>query len=357
MRKLIRNTSLGFVSIVIVCISIELLSPFFFRKRNLNMAWFTDSNLNNYWFKDDTLIYTKKEVKDERNDVINTNQNTVIALGDSFVHGGSVDYFHSFPFRLQKIFNDNKVDYTVVNLGVTGYSNDQEFRLFDEYMKHGNRPKVVVWAFYANDIYENQTQATYDLDQNGDLIPLDSRNNWIYKRQVFYDAIPFERKVKNRSFILNQTLFLFELQKIIPKMEKYSHNYTLWSIDKITKEVDLMDQLASQYGFSVYYVLVYPQAYYMPHEQVDSKTQWALIDNNRIYNILHSKNNFIPLDFSETQSLISASVSGAQTTIVDSIFSDGKTDTLIQKGTRHFNERGYQLFAERVFDVIRQTIK
>jgi lysophospholipase L1-like esterase len=343
---------LVFVSALFALIGIDFVCSIYIPKKQLNLMWPLLPGVESYWLSDKNVIFISNSVRDLLYKPADPSQTEIVTIGDSFVQGNMVAQKDSFPSKLQDYFQNDAKNYPVINLGVGGYCPDQEFRLFDEYMKHGNRPKVVVWAFYANDIYENQTQATYDLDQNGDLIPLDSRNNWIYKRQVFYDAIPFDRHIKNNSLLLNQILFMFELQKTTPKLKEYANNRNQWSIDKITKEVELMDKLADQYGFTVYYVLIYPQAYYMPN---NPETRWILGGTEIIYNILHSKNNFIPLDFSETQSSNSASVSGTQITVADRLFTDERD--LQIKGNRHFNVQGYQLFAERVFDIINRISK
>ena len=87
----------------------------------------------------------------------------VLVVGDSYVFGLGVDEEHTFTTHLERLLNDRFPDdagYEVVNMGVTGYSTDQEYILFQELgMKLS--PDLVILVTCDNDFLANTENFAY----------------------------------------------------------------------------------------------------------------------------------------------------------------------------------------------------
>lgn len=78
----------------------------------------------------------------------------VLALGDSFAEGYTVENEHLFSHLLERKLNDSGLAMEVVNGGTRGYSTDQEL-LF--YLSEGRRyqPDLTIVLFHDNDVWYN----------------------------------------------------------------------------------------------------------------------------------------------------------------------------------------------------------
>lgn len=77
----------------------------------------------------------------------------IVVLGDSFADG----YTISVQDRFTEVLEAKRSQLEAINLGVAGYSTDQELLLLDhEGWKH--QPDLVVLAFYYNDVWGNGSQ-------------------------------------------------------------------------------------------------------------------------------------------------------------------------------------------------------
>jgi lysophospholipase L1-like esterase len=79
----------------------------------------------------------------------------VVALGDSFTFGWGVEMSETFTSQLEKILG-----LPTLNLGVSGYSTDQELLLFRR-KKEELKPDVVLLTFCRNDVMEAMQQSVY----------------------------------------------------------------------------------------------------------------------------------------------------------------------------------------------------
>ena len=87
----------------------------------------------------------------------------VLVVGDSYVFGLGVDEEHSFTTHLETFRNARFADdvvYEVVNMGVSGYSTDQEYILFQE-IGMGLSPDVVILVICDNDFLANTESFAY----------------------------------------------------------------------------------------------------------------------------------------------------------------------------------------------------
>ena len=78
----------------------------------------------------------------------------VAVFGDSFVFGSGVDEEHTFVAHLERRLRRTGEDYDAINLGVNGFSTDQELLLFQE-MADRLRPDIVVLVMCDNDFEGN----------------------------------------------------------------------------------------------------------------------------------------------------------------------------------------------------------
>lgn len=79
----------------------------------------------------------------------------VLVLGDSFTEGYAVNNDELFTTRLAAILKGSRaVSTDVINMGVAGYSTDQELLTFDSQGKR-YAPDVTILMFYYNDVWYN----------------------------------------------------------------------------------------------------------------------------------------------------------------------------------------------------------
>ncbi len=85
----------------------------------------------------------------------------IVILGDSFAEGYTVEFSELFSEVLKDDLNHDKSahHYEVINMGVGGYSTDQELLLFQTEGKKYT-PDLMILMFYDNDIWYNN-QANY----------------------------------------------------------------------------------------------------------------------------------------------------------------------------------------------------
>jgi GDSL-like Lipase/Acylhydrolase family len=86
----------------------------------------------------------------------------VAVVGDSYVFGIGVDEEHLFTTRLEQLLAQSlgrRVE--VVNLGVSGYSTDQEYLLFDE-LAERIAPQLVLLVVCDNDFHANTVDFVFE---------------------------------------------------------------------------------------------------------------------------------------------------------------------------------------------------
>ncbi len=87
------------------------------------------------------------------------NKPRIICIGDSFVWGFDVEQHERFTERLR----DRMPDYSIYNLGVSGYGTDQEYILLKQQIEF-YRPKIVVLVIVpGNDLEDNSADMRYGL--------------------------------------------------------------------------------------------------------------------------------------------------------------------------------------------------
>ena len=84
-----------------------------------------------------------------------TNEYRILALGDSFTEGYTVDFDQVFSEVLKRRLNHKKDRYyEVINAGTFAYGTDQEYLFFKEEGKKYH-PDLTILMFFANDVWDN----------------------------------------------------------------------------------------------------------------------------------------------------------------------------------------------------------
>ena len=88
---------------------------------------------------------------------LNTKKKKILILGDSFAYGYDSEEGEIFS----QILGNELEDYEIFNLGVSGYSTDQELLLLKEYF-HLINPDLVYLLYCHNDWYGNSVNHVYN---------------------------------------------------------------------------------------------------------------------------------------------------------------------------------------------------
>ena len=210
--------TLMFVSVVISMFAAESLSRLFFpswapRTGRVMMFWQYDATLG--WahkrnqegrfesFGFDTFVRINSHGfrGAERSFARLPNQRRVIILGDSFVWGFGVEEDQMFTQQLEHRLGDND---EVINLGVSGYSTDQELLLYGS-VGHQYQADLVVLVVATNDVPLNARPVAYTIypkpvfELDGSSLRLTNQpvpvKNWLERSVV---------KLAAQSYVLNQ---------------------------------------------------------------------------------------------------------------------------------------------------------
>ncbi len=188
-QDLIINITLLISSIIIGLILIEILLAYFIPQETVKYSWTPEVRYDESlgWFNKPNSSYER--IFDEKIIRFSTNAQgfrdtreynvmkkqgvrRVLVLGDSFIVGQNLDDSETYTKHLARLLGDK---YEVLNLGVSGYSTDQELILLKriglEY-----KPDIVIVGFYQNDISGVQWQMVSDKPYMG-MKPMYSISN------------------------------------------------------------------------------------------------------------------------------------------------------------------------------------
>jgi lysophospholipase L1-like esterase len=125
--------------------------------------------------------------------------NRIVVLGDSYVFGHGVNDDETFCVRLAELFPQTEV----VNLGVTGYSTDQELLLLED-RALAYEPDVVVLCFYANDLLDNGHETAWGLYRKPRFLLLPDGSVQLESETVT-EGVPLRMRIQRelrRRFVL-----------------------------------------------------------------------------------------------------------------------------------------------------------
>jgi lysophospholipase L1-like esterase len=168
-KKLLLSLSALFISLLILLIGMELIArlliknEYTFDEINIvyrydeELGWFPIENTSKE-FTGTRLIHVKSNTDGFRDAEHGTKKKKRIAfLGDSFVWGYDVEYGERFTEYLQQ----RMPDWEIINMGVSGYSTDQELILIKKWFDH-YEPDIVFLVFCDNDWLGNRTNKMYN---------------------------------------------------------------------------------------------------------------------------------------------------------------------------------------------------
>jgi len=284
---------------------------------------------------DDILTVEREFLTDEfyRSIPAEESPTRVIAtIGDSYTMGFPVDPSDAYPKSLDRILRERSQAVTVLNFGMGDTGTDQHLKLFTKYVLPRAKPDIVIWQFCGNDCYDNAIKPLFDISTDDELVPLDVRDNWMFRRQRFLEEFPLPMFFKRNSYLFRLPLRIFEtdLEAQVPDGEVPE----IWGFRKIPLAVARMNELADQHGFRVYYVIVRPQTFYENPDSERGSTYQGIRTN------LVGQPGFVDTTFAPTD---------PGQDIVSAYFADGARDPN-PPGFRHFNEAGYAEFARLIAD-------
>ena len=112
-------------------------------------------------YRDQNVIHNALGFRDEARRIEKTSTMTrILIMGDSFTWGYGVAQEEAFPQMTQSLLSDQGKQVEVWNLGVNGFSTDQEYLLYQEEAVRFDADWVIV-ALYGNDPYGNVTANNY----------------------------------------------------------------------------------------------------------------------------------------------------------------------------------------------------
>ena len=280
---------------------------------------------------------------------------TIVALGDSFTAGATVEETQSYPSVLARLLAEQGSEMNIINMGMGDSSPDQQLRLFKNYVLANVKPDAVIWAFYANDIGDNWRLPVYDIVEDT-LHPMDGGMHWLGIRHSVHWSIPLPLSFKESSPLLRVLYVGMEIvgRPLIREADREAD--LAKSIRKIDLSIAEMNRLSRAHGFVIYYVNIAPQSLYVQNsgEQAKFKDDY----NEYIADLLVSHYRIIG-DLLVAESLVLDARFGngalpgcnggqpeADTELLasDDIFAGPERDGNLL-GDRHFNEVGYSLLA------------
>ena len=168
-KKLLLITTTFLLSIVFLLVGMELIARMLVKNNyafdEINIVYRYDKELGWFPIENTTkeyqgtrLIHVKSN-KDGFRDVEHGSKKKkrIAFLGDSFVWGYDVEYGERFTEYLQ----ERMPDWEIINMGVSGYSTDQELILIKKWFDHF-QPDIVFLVFCDNDLLGNRTNKMYN---------------------------------------------------------------------------------------------------------------------------------------------------------------------------------------------------
>lgn len=105
----------------------------------------------------------------------------ILSLGDSFAFGAAVEENETYSSCLERHFNNQSpTHFSVISMGVSGYSPDLEYLSLKENGLKLN-PDFVLLAFYIGNDFTDLESNAWETDKKGDLTAI--RNTWQYVDQ------------------------------------------------------------------------------------------------------------------------------------------------------------------------------
>src|SRR3989304_4141308 len=249
---------------------------------NQNSVWttaeFTEkAHINNLGFRGSEEIQIEKP----------QNAYRVLMIGDSFTYGHGLSDTQTIPYTLETILQNKApsgLNIEVINMGVPGYSLDQEFRQMLLYIPRLG-PDLVVWnitpwniAGYIVDTDDSYRPSLYDLTKQKELVELNTVTNKTYLRNMIFLLTP--KWIRN-TYIFDFMISKFSASSIltgIPKIEQ--DRLTEWAANKFILEAGAISKMQDKYDFEFIMVLIPSRDYFRSEGQEEYDYILKSIKNN-----------------------------------------------------------------------------
>ena len=152
----------------------------------------------------------------------------LLLIGDSMVHGDEVADQDTWSFFLsQKI----KKKFNLINLGVSGYGNDQAFLHFKNYQKKNNDIKIAIFCFNSGNELRNINIQRSFLNKSADFIYL--KPIFVFKKKKLLLIKPLKNKYKSYFDYLNSSSVRKNLKKYDFFYPNRLNNLILYFLEKL----------------------------------------------------------------------------------------------------------------------------
>lgn len=276
----------------------------------------------------------------------------IVALGDSYAAGYPVDSRYGFPAALAVNLKAQGVPCLVTNFGLGNSGPDQHLRLFRTRILEYRVPDVVVWSFCLNDVRDALLYSLYTISSDNDLLPVQAKTNWLYRRQQLFDLAPIPRSWKEQSRLFKLLLKSTELLQTVTLSRVADP--AAWALAKIKLELEAMIHLAHQHGFMLLCALVKPQFAYTSEFEAYRQQQPGLANEwwcyQQLYAILQQYEGFVDASFTEQDIAWVSETLGqsiAMEQIAEVLFAS-PTEDANGLGGRHLNKMGYWLVGSKI---------
>ncbi len=221
----------------------------------------------------------------------------IVTIGDSYTGGYPVDVADSYPSVLERRLAEAGLEVSVMNAGRGDTGLDEHLVLLTDYILPRLNPSIVIVQLHPNDTADNVTKAHFSISADNQLV-----------RDAGAQPPAGADNIE-------------------------------WGREKFALEVQEIRRLANQQGFAVHFALIAPQSVYRD----DISAEWALFESleyQNLHDILSGQGALIDIRFDDT-------AVGSGGAIGADLFVDADRDPM-ELGLRRFNERGYELLAERI---------
>tara|TARA_B100001989_G_C24535735_1_gene464266 strand:+ start:906 stop:1976 length:1071 start_codon:yes stop_codon:yes gene_type:complete len=143
------------------------------KSRFISFEWDVAININSLGFRDLEKIYNNEKEK-------------VLVLGDSCTEGFGLALDKTFPKQLEKLLNQNNLNYNVLNAGISGNNLVDYLEIYNRYFKDDSNIKIIIIALYVgNDLIDNYAIRKIDLIEQNNISFI--IKNFAARHSTFYN--------------------------------------------------------------------------------------------------------------------------------------------------------------------------
>lgn len=275
----------------------------------------------------------------------------IAIIGDSFSACRMFDSVTCYPELIERMLLQQNKKVDIYNYALPGNNTDREFSFFVDKILP-THPDLVLWQFYSNDVWENTLFPIYTIGEGRRLTRVSGAENWAYKRQIFFDALPMNRLLL-RSYVVRSALRLFEYESDDTLPYDNEEQRILWSLEKMKLEIEEMNRLSRMFGFRVLYFQIPTQSVYLK-EAAEPQFQWMRDYNIRVFRaieaMLASQEGYVSFQFAPEVSLQDRVLGAFAEPVHDRFYMREMDMNII--GDKHLSQEGNQVVADELMNQI-----